>query len=448
MKKSNLYLLITLIIISLSVAYSAFNSELLIEDIIAEVRIKSDIRITAFEYSSSTNEALSIYNNYNVKSISPTISLPNEQSTITYKINITNIGNEEMGIYEITGLPENLTYELSEYTLKNKICDTSNNCSLGITKEFYITIKYLTYDSTNITYDLNLSFDFQPFHTITYENIESDSYPTEIINNDTLIINFKDNAPSQLSISIAGEIITDYTYNSGILKIKNITGDVIIKKSRELVCYLAEDQDDNNSIDVGDIITCGANNPQKFYVIPDHQNSSENTISLLAETNITIEDNPTQSINTSTISFASSQYWSDYDKDQSTKYSNIYYAYDSNSLLYTYLENYKNALTTDGVEGVAAELIYYNQMLDLGCEVEDSRKGTKFYTQLICTSAPSWLYSTNYWTGFPFDNMVTYGENIVEMKTTGLSETNGTLYTEQSGIRPVIIIPISEVKIS
>ena len=42
-------------------------------------------------------------------------------SYITYKVTITNIGNAEMGIFQINGLPEGVSYEITDYDLKDKI---------------------------------------------------------------------------------------------------------------------------------------------------------------------------------------------------------------------------------------------------------------------------------------------------------------------------------------
>ena len=41
-------------------------------------------------------------------------------ATVTYYVEVTNYGNTDVGIYSISGLPGNLTYTISDYTLKNK----------------------------------------------------------------------------------------------------------------------------------------------------------------------------------------------------------------------------------------------------------------------------------------------------------------------------------------
>ena len=133
MKKSLIIVMITIVL--LSVGYSAFTTRIQIEKITANIRIKSDIRVTNISIDSFKNSALSKYEDYNVNNITSGLSLPQTDSEITYKIEITNFENAEMGILSISGLPENLEYSISNYNLKDKICDESGKCNLGIKKE-------------------------------------------------------------------------------------------------------------------------------------------------------------------------------------------------------------------------------------------------------------------------------------------------------------------------
>ena len=155
----NIPIVVAIIVVLLSVGYSAFGTSLNISDIAVNVRVEADIRVTGISVDSYTNNAVSSYENYNVSNISTNINLPNSDSTITYKVSVTNFGNAEMGIFAINNLPSNLEYELIDYNLHDKICNNSQ-CSLGVTKEFYITIKYKNggYNSGNTNYALNLEF--------------------------------------------------------------------------------------------------------------------------------------------------------------------------------------------------------------------------------------------------------------------------------------------------
>ena len=158
------YIIVVILVLSISVGYSAFGSEMSISNIVSQVRVESDVRVTSVVYSSNEFDGMSTYDDYSINSVLVGANLPSAESTITYKISVTNFGNVEMGVSDITGLPENLTYSLSEYSLKEMICDDSNSCTNGSIKSFYITIGYASADAfdalmTNFDIRLNLNYD-------------------------------------------------------------------------------------------------------------------------------------------------------------------------------------------------------------------------------------------------------------------------------------------------
>lgn len=237
MKKNNkMILILTLfIVIVLSVGYSSYSTNLLFDNLTAFIRINKDIRITGVTVESSNSGGVSNYEEYNVSSISSNLHLPNSDSSVTYKVTITNIEGPEMGVYAITGLPENLDYSISNYILKDKICDINNNCSLGISKEIYITIKYKNYDSNNKTFNLTLNFDFREVQSITYENIDGSLYQSEVLNGDKLELDFGENIVyCTIKDSNGNEIADDGTYyefSSGKLTIYSVTDNLTISVS-------------------------------------------------------------------------------------------------------------------------------------------------------------------------------------------------------------------------
>ena len=76
-----------------------------------------------------------------------------------------------------------------------------------------------------------------------------------------------------------------------------------------------------------------------------------------------------------TTEFSSTNYWS------STVSSYPVYVYNSNSTLYSYVENYKTYLSTLGVTPTEARLITKEELEGLGCIVSSNS----------CSSAPSWV---------------------------------------------------------
>ncbi len=125
-------------------------------------------------------------------------------------------------------------------------------------------------------------------------------------------------------------------------------------------------------------------------------------------------------------------YWTDDTSDHSllSKYGTSYpaYVFDSNSLLYKPLENYKNYLkNTLGKTSVTTRLITYEEVMGFGCHTQ------------YCDSIPSWMYNTYYWSGSAVGDDWIY-EMDVDGYFYGYYFNDNSIY----GLRPVITINKSE----
>ncbi len=215
----------------ISVGYSAFNTKLNVKDIKAVVRVEKDVRVTNITIKETSNGGVSNWEDYNINNISASVTLPQSTSTVTYNVEVTNIGTEEVGILQVIeeNLPSELTYSISEYTLKSKICDntTTTKCNLGAKKSFKVTIKYKTGASaSNTAHNFVLKFDFRGFHKITYQNITSTNLPKEIMDGDTLEVTLKD--ITKVYVTQVGKPSMTYTLTNNKLTIPNVTGDISI----------------------------------------------------------------------------------------------------------------------------------------------------------------------------------------------------------------------------
>ncbi len=235
-KKIKLFSLIFLILFCLyfqTVVYSAINSTMTIKGD-AYARVDADVRITGFNVYNISSDSKSNYEEYGKDNISTSVSLPYSDSYIIYKIDVTNYG-ANAGIYSIEGLPNNLSYELIDYNLSDKLCDSSGNCSYGIVSTFFIKIKYNSYDSNNSNYDINLTFEFRNVYTITYSNIDNNNYKTFIMNNEALNMTLVGDIPNKINVYVDGIEIdrSTYVYNNrnGSLVIDNVSGDLVIEKA-------------------------------------------------------------------------------------------------------------------------------------------------------------------------------------------------------------------------
>ena len=135
-------------------------------------------------------------------------------------------------------------------------------------------------------------------------------------------------------------------------------------------------------------------------------------------------------------------YWTDDTSNHSllSKYGTSYPAnvYDNNSKLYAPTQDYKTYLkNTLGKTSVDARLITYEELTSLGCKHEGSSGN--------CYNAPSWVHSTNYWSGTAYYNNWVYF--VTSYVGTGPANGFGPGYFDYSlflGLRPVITISKSE----
>ena len=148
-----------------------------------------------------------------------------------------------------------------------------------------------------------------------------------------------------------------------------------------------------------------------FYVI----SSDDSTVTMLAKMNITLGESPIQSLDSETTVFSS-------DTQMGEDYSSYI-----GSIVEGYVNNYNSYLITQGVMPISSRLITYNELISLGCSLEDM-------SYWNCMMAPDWVYSTSYWTGTAFR-----GPRILTVREDGgfwdLENTDN-----DTGVRPVITI--------
>ena len=126
-------------------------------------------------------------------------------------------------------------------------------------------------------------------------------------------------------------------------------------------------------------------------------------------------------------------YWADSSGKLLSKYGTSYPAnvFDSNSLLYAPVQNYKTYLkNTLGKTSVDARLITYEELTGLGC----NKNGW------TCKPAPSWVYSVNYWSASVSGVYVVWRVN-----SSGYFDADGFDNSGRFGLRPVITISKSDI---
>ena len=226
-------ILIIVLVLFLSTGFAAFFTQLSISAM-ATIRVQRDIRITNVSAINGTNGATSNYEDYNVHSITSAVNLPNANSTITYHIEVTNVGNVEQGIYAIdeiykhisTNTDSDLEIKSKTVNLKESLCDDTNSsqCKLGSVTTFDITIGYKNngYDGNNLTHLVQLDFDFRRMFDITYVGFSGNTsgLPNKMIDGDTKTITFDNTSGIPYSVIVTG---ATGSYSSPTLTLSNIT---------------------------------------------------------------------------------------------------------------------------------------------------------------------------------------------------------------------------------
>ena len=93
---------------------------------------------------------------------------------------------------------------------------------------FTITFNYKTATITNNILNSYINFIFKKVYTVSYENITNNDYTNIALDGTNLIIEFKDPAPTPITVYMSDAKIENYTYENGILTIPNINGNIRI----------------------------------------------------------------------------------------------------------------------------------------------------------------------------------------------------------------------------
>ena len=165
-----------------------------------------------------------------------------------------------------------------------------------------------------------------------------------------------------------------------------------------------------------------------FYVIKDNGT----TVDALSKQNVNTESNR-QDARAKLLTYSETSYWTDSNNHLSSKYGTSYPAnvFDENSSLYEPVQNYKTYLkNTLGKTSIDARLITYEELTSLGCN--ENKK--------TCQSAPSFVYSTYYWTA-----SANGWSNVWYVHSDG--GFNGRILdiSDYNGLRPFITISKSDI---
>ena len=236
-----MFSIIFIIVISLTIGFSAFQKQLLIDDSIFNVRLQKDTRVSGIVLSGNGGSAESSYEEYNVSKIYGSVDFPSSSSYVLYKVSLTNYGNVKTGLLNITSNTSGVSYEICNSSggsctsnPKTAVCSGSN-CTLGASKDIYVKVK----SSSAGTKTIDLDFDFEPYNDITYSNIRENTstFTQEIMTHDSLSLTLT-SKPEEVEVS--GTASYTYNKNTGVLNISNVGSDLSIS-AKYLSSDVAED---------------------------------------------------------------------------------------------------------------------------------------------------------------------------------------------------------------
>ena len=277
------------------------------------------------------------------------------------------------------------------------------------------------------------------------------------------------NAPksfSDLDIQYDGDVVcsVEKLYSDGSFYLEGCKvndSEKTYSYGTKLGCEL-EDIDGDGVASLSDVVTCGT---ESFYVMYNENNE----ITMLSMYNLYVGkiadmdtwettplENPTGIQNEKAkafvdgdpilygITYFSKKYYWQYEDEEtgielSSQYGNEYpvYVYDEHADgIYPYVSSYEDYLKQNGVKSAEATLINMEQLIDLHCSLNTTVNGG-------CKNAPSWVFSTSYWTGIVSD----HGPLFVESDSGYLGDTEPDNAVDIfNGVRPVITISTSEIQ--
>ena len=246
-------LLLCICSVIMGIGYASVNSVIL--DISGKVtsEIQKGVFITDVTYYESTevNKDSSSIKSYYGTMINGVIKLQNnDNSSITYSVTVYNNSND---IYIYDGIKyqnDKEFYSNSNIVVESSGIDLKERLLPNQSKTFTIKFHYLNnklQSNNELSYYINTSFKKLEKYSIIYNNIDNtSSLPTEIIEGESLNITFQVTYPKKLEITMDGNSLTlnkDYTYNSGNLKISNVTGDIVISNGDNSSSSLPDKKD-------------------------------------------------------------------------------------------------------------------------------------------------------------------------------------------------------------
>ena len=246
-KKYNLLIVFLLLIIGGSLYIGIVMAQVTIDlTTTGEITLmkQNGIVITDVTLFSKSNGETYLINNFNKSILNTKITLENNPTSyLTYAVTVKNTTTDSYIFDEIIYDSDPAFYSNSNIVTSIETNSSNGSINLGETlnpqetKTFYVKFNYDNANNiTDTTLDAVLNFKFRKVYNITYTNITMDqTYPTTALEGKNLVINFVNPAPDTLAITMNGESYTGFTYTNHTLTIQNVTGDISIEGTIQVI---------------------------------------------------------------------------------------------------------------------------------------------------------------------------------------------------------------------
>lgn len=264
-------------ILVLSIGFSSFSSTLTVGASTARISVEKDIRIKNIEIKKVSQGAEVTYADYNTTSISTGLKLQTSDAYAMYDVTVINLGNQEMGLYDITGINNGLKYEIvnseylsdsehnyRDYKLKDMLCDDDNPSLNKSGAQTHLLIKVSYANSSVVPQSepnlVHLNFNFREmceiFYTNTFKQLATGELPEYVIKGDRLTLTGNIDDTTNLFVYMDGEsLIKDLSFRveNNALVVDEILGTTTIGVSETVTKYgltISSNWMSNNEVEI------------------------------------------------------------------------------------------------------------------------------------------------------------------------------------------------------
>lgn len=223
--------IILILVLSITVGFSAFCSEMSISNLVAEVRLNEDVRITSVEFLSSDSYGVDpIELDYDKDSVMGNVTFNSSDAYATYKVIVTNFGNIDVCVFNY--ISDNMIVNSYDYG-SNVIVD-----ALGGTTE--LTIKVNPKNSSIGDSSFKVDVDFRKLFSVSYEYINmklvNPNDLVQTVEGEDLLFTLGIYDKNEIEVYMNGLRLVDgqYSYETDEIYIYNVSGDVLIKGPKTL----------------------------------------------------------------------------------------------------------------------------------------------------------------------------------------------------------------------